>query len=38
VSDAKAAPTAEGRLRELGIELPPVPPPAGTFVHAVRTG
>ncbi len=28
----------ESRLRELGIELPVVPPPAGTFVHAVRTG
>jgi len=28
----------EARLRELGIELPVVPKPAGTFVHAVRTG
>jgi enamine deaminase RidA (YjgF/YER057c/UK114 family) len=28
----------EARLRELGIALPVVPPPAGTFVHAVRTG
>jgi len=28
----------EARLRELAIELPVVPPPAGTFVHAVRTG
>ena len=28
----------EARLRELGITLPVVPPPAGTFVHAVRTG
>jgi enamine deaminase RidA (YjgF/YER057c/UK114 family) len=26
------------RLSELGIELPPVPPPAGNYVHAVRTG
>jgi len=28
----------EARLRELAIALPVVPPPAGTFVHAVRTG
>ncbi|MEX2207496.1 MAG: RidA family protein [Myxococcota bacterium] len=28
----------EARLRELGINLPVVPPPGGTFVHAVRTG
>lgn len=28
----------EARLAELNIELPPVRPPAGTFVHAVRTG
>jgi enamine deaminase RidA (YjgF/YER057c/UK114 family) len=28
----------EARLRELDITLPVVPPPAGTFVHAVRTG
>ncbi len=27
----------EARLAELGIELPVVRPPAGTFVHAVRT-
>lgn len=26
------------RLRELDIVLPPVPPPAGNYVHAVRTG
>jgi enamine deaminase RidA (YjgF/YER057c/UK114 family) len=26
------------RLAELGIELPPVPSPAGNYVHAVRTG
>lgn len=28
----------EARLAELNIELPAVKPPAGTFVHAVRTG
>jgi len=28
----------EARLRDLGIALPIVPKPAGTFVHAVRTG
>lgn len=26
------------RLRELGIELPALPAPAGNYVHAVRTG
>ena len=26
------------RLRALGIELPLLPPPAGNYVHAVRTG
>jgi enamine deaminase RidA (YjgF/YER057c/UK114 family) len=26
------------RLEELGITLPPVPAPAGNYVHAVRTG
>lgn len=26
------------RLTELGIELPPVPAPAGNYVHAVQTG
>jgi len=30
------SPTA--RLRELGLTLPPLPSPAGTYVHAVRTG
>ncbi|MBT6275289.1 MAG: RidA family protein [Chromatiales bacterium] len=30
--------TVEDRLVELGIELPPVPAPAGNYVHAVRTG
>lgn len=29
---------AEQRLRELGIELPPVTPPAASYVSAVRTG
>src|ERR1041384_3050270 len=29
---------AESRLRELGIELPAVQNPAGTYVRAVRTG
>lgn len=28
----------DSRLAELGIELPPVPAPAGNYVHAVRTG
>ena len=26
------------RLRELGIELPALPAPAGNYVHAVRSG
>ena len=30
--------TIEERLNELGIDLPPVPGPAGNYVHAVRTG
>lgn len=28
----------EAHLKELGIELPPVPAPAGSYVHAVQTG
>jgi enamine deaminase RidA (YjgF/YER057c/UK114 family) len=28
----------EARLAELGITLPPVGPPMGTYVHAVQTG
>ena len=28
----------DSRLKELGIELPAVPAPAGNYVHAVRTG
>ena len=30
--------TIDERLNELGIELPPVPAPAGNYEHAVRTG
>ena len=30
--------SVEQRLRELGIELPPVSPPAASYVNAVRTG
>jgi len=30
--------TIEARLKELKIELPPVPKPGGNYVHAVRTG
>ena len=30
--------TIDERLNALGIELPPVPAPAGNYVHAVRTG
>ena len=30
--------SAEARLRELGVELPEVMPPAGSYVPAVRTG
>lgn len=30
--------TPEQRLAALGIDLPPLRPPAGTFVHAVRSG
>ena len=30
--------TIEERLADLGIELPPVPAPAGNYAHAVRTG
>lgn len=36
--DTVTATTNEERLAALGIELPEVRPPAGTFVHAVRTG
>lgn len=30
--------SAEAKLKELGIELPEVPGPAGNYVHAVQTG
>jgi enamine deaminase RidA (YjgF/YER057c/UK114 family) len=30
--------TAEGRLKDLGIELPAPPEPFGTYVEAVQTG
>jgi enamine deaminase RidA (YjgF/YER057c/UK114 family) len=30
--------TVDERLKELGLELPGVPPIAGTYVHCVRTG
>lgn len=30
--------SVDARLAELGIVLPPVPKPVGTYVHAVRTG
>ena len=36
MSESTFSPT--DRLAELGIELPPVPGPAGNYVHAVRTG
>lgn len=30
--------TVAARLKQLGIELPPLPKPGGNYVHAVRTG
>lgn len=30
--------SAESRLVELGLTLPPLPSPIGTYVHAVRAG
>ena len=30
--------TIDARLKELKIELPPLPKPGGNYVHAVRTG
>ncbi|ADP78427.1 RidA family protein [Pseudofrankia inefficax] len=36
MSDTTGAPSE--RLRELGLELPPVPVPAGAYVPAVRDG
>jgi enamine deaminase RidA (YjgF/YER057c/UK114 family) len=38
MSQSHAASSPETRVRELALELPMVPPPAGTYVHAVRTG
>jgi enamine deaminase RidA (YjgF/YER057c/UK114 family) len=33
-----ATASAEARLRELDIQLPSLPPPAGTYLHAARAG
>src|SRR5258708_29813102 len=33
-----AVPGAEQRFKELGLALPPVPPPFGAYVEAVQTG
>ena len=30
--------SAEQKIKDLGIELPPIPTPGGNYVHAVRTG
>lgn len=30
--------SAEQQLKSLGLELPPMPTPAGNYVHAVQTG
>ena len=35
---AQSATTAEGRLKELNITLPPVPPPVANYVDSVRVG
>ena len=35
---AQSSPSAEARLKELGITLPPVPPPVANYVDAVRVG
>jgi enamine deaminase RidA (YjgF/YER057c/UK114 family) len=35
---AQTATTAEARLKELNITLPPVPPPVANYVHFVRVG
>jgi len=35
---AQSAPSAEARLKELNITLPPVPPPVANYVDAVRVG
>ncbi len=38
MSQSHDASTPEARLRALALELPTMPPPAGTYLHAVRTG
>jgi enamine deaminase RidA (YjgF/YER057c/UK114 family) len=38
MTDAPLVDSPEARLRALELALPSVPPPAGTYVHAVRTG
>jgi hypothetical protein len=35
---AQSSPSAEARLKELSITLPPVPPPVANYVDAVRVG
>ena len=35
---AQSATTAEGRLKELNITLPPVPPPVANYLDSVRVG
>lgn len=37
-ADGAAAETAEARLLELGIELPPLPAPVGNFVYSRSAG
>jgi enamine deaminase RidA (YjgF/YER057c/UK114 family) len=36
--ESQRPPSAEQRLKELGIELPPPPEPFGIYVEAVQTG
>jgi enamine deaminase RidA (YjgF/YER057c/UK114 family) len=35
---AQSSPSAEARLKELNMTLPPVPPPVANYVDAVRVG
>jgi enamine deaminase RidA (YjgF/YER057c/UK114 family) len=35
---SETLPSVERRLRDMGLELPAVRPPAGTYVHAVQAG
>jgi enamine deaminase RidA (YjgF/YER057c/UK114 family) len=35
---AQSSPSAEARLKELNITLPPVPPPVANYVDSVRVG